>query len=81
MPIYQDRSWFWSLLKEAKDWTGLDFRTLAMDGGMNAETGSKLDGGKKLLDEEDVDCWADTDDAAAMVDGWMKTLTSHYLAQ
>lgn len=46
--------------------------------GMGSGTGTKVDGGE---DEEDVDCWADTDDAAAVVDGWMKTLTSHYSAR
>jgi hypothetical protein len=40
-----------------------------------------VDGSKETPDEDDVDCWANTDDAAAVMGGWMRTLTSHYSTQ
>lgn len=50
-------------------------------GDADAGTGPKVDGNEETPDEEDVDCWADADDPAAVMSEWMKTLTSHYSAR
>jgi len=48
------------------------------DSRRNLKTEPKVDEGE---DEDDVDCWADTDDAEAVIGGWMRALSSHYSAQ
>jgi len=51
------------------------------DSRRNLKKEPKVDRGEETPDEDDVDCWADTDDAEAVIGGWMRALSSHYSAR
>lgn len=53
-------------------------------GGVDAATVPNTDEGDGTLDPEDPEfaaCWSNSDDAAAVLRGWMRTFTSHYSAK